>query len=108
MDKTAMTGTFRAAVKTHHGANGIFPPISAPFLEIQKYPLLMYHRKEKGEKKEKGRRKKKRKECLNINKDKVKHHAGVLLGVFPLNNAKTFRRCLLSLGVCGRVKCDIT
>jgi len=54
-----MTGTSGAAMKTHHGANGIFPPISAPFLEIQKYPPLMYHRKEKGKKKE-GKQKKKK------------------------------------------------
>lgn len=50
MHTTAMTGTFRAAVKTHQGANGIFPPKSVPFLEIQIYPVLMYYRKEKGEK----------------------------------------------------------
>lgn len=58
----------------------------------------------------KGQRekRKKKKKCLNVSKDKVKHHAGVLLGVFAVNNAKTFRRCLLSLGACGRVKCDIT
>lgn len=50
MHTMAMTGTFRAAVKTHQGANGIFPPKSVPFLEIQIYPVLMYYRKEKGEK----------------------------------------------------------
>lgn len=83
----AMTGTFRAAVKTYHGDNRIFPPVSAPILETQKHPLLMYHRKEKGGEKREAEKKLK---CLNRSKDKVKQHAGVLLGVFPLNNAKTF------------------
>lgn len=55
-----------------------------------------------------GKGKEEKKKSLNVSKDKVKHHAGVLLGVFALNNAKTFRRCLLSLGACGRVKRDIT
>lgn len=105
MQKMAMIRKFKVVMKTHYIANGIFSPISAPFLEIQKYSLSMYHRKEQGQKR-KGRREKKK--CLNVSKDKVKHHAGVLLGVFALNNAKTFRRCLLSLGACGRVKCDIT
>lgn len=108
MQKMAMIRTFEVVMKTHYVANGIFPPRSASFLEIQKYSLLMYHRKEWEIKKKEGERKKKNKKCLNSSKDKVKHHAGVLLGVFALNNAKTFRRCLLSLGACGRVKCDIT
>lgn len=45
MHKMAMIRTFEVVMKTHYVANGIFPPISAPFLEIQKYSLLMYHRK---------------------------------------------------------------
>lgn len=56
MHKTAMTGTFRVAVKKHHGANGISSPLSAPFLEIQKYPLLLHYMKERGEKEEGGKK----------------------------------------------------
>lgn len=59
MQKMAMIRTFKVVMKTHYVANGIFPPIFASFLEIQKYSLLMYHRKEWEEKKRKGRREKK-------------------------------------------------
>lgn len=82
MHKMAMTGTFRAAVKTHHGAKEIFLPISAPFLET-KISLLMHHKTEKvgGEggrkevRREGGRegrkegRKEKRKELLKVSRD---------------------------------------
>lgn len=37
------------------------------------------------EEKNRGKKKKKIKKRLTLSKDKVKHHAGVLLGVFPPN-----------------------
>lgn len=58
MQKMAMIRTFKAVMKTHYIANGIFSLISAPFLEIQKYSLSMYHRKERGG--EKGKEEKKK------------------------------------------------
>lgn len=63
MHKTAMTEMFRVAVKTHRGANGISSPLSAPFLEIQKYPLLLHYMKERGEKKKGEKNKKEMVKC---------------------------------------------
>lgn len=56
MQKTAMIRNFEVVMKTHYVGNGIFPPISAPFLEIYIHSLLMFHRKEREKKKRKGRR----------------------------------------------------
>lgn len=63
MQKMAMIRTFKVVMKTHYIANGIFSPISAPFLEIQKYSLSMYHRKEQGGGKGKEGEKKKMPKC---------------------------------------------
>lgn len=105
MQKMAMIRTFKVVMKTHYIANGIFFPYICSIFGDTKILTIDVPQERTGGKKERKERKKK---CLNVSKDKVKHHAGVLLGVFALNNAKTFRRCLLSLGACGRVKCDIT
>lgn len=63
MHKTAMTGTFRAAVKTHHGANGIFSPHICSVFGDTKIPTIDVPEERKGKrkkKKEKGRRGKKK------------------------------------------------
>ena len=60
MHKTAMTGTFRVAVKTHHGANGISsPPICSVFRDTKISTIAALHER-KGEKKEKKKERKKK------------------------------------------------
>lgn len=96
-------------MKTHYVANGTFSPyICFIFRNTKLFAIDASQKRTGRKKKERKERRKKKKKWLNVSKDKVKHHAEVLLGVFALNNAKTFRRCLLSLSARGRVKCDIT